>query len=293
MGKVFLARPIPEVGIEILKNKGFEIVDSITEADAMLSGLPDKLDKAFFDTAPATLKIIANYAVGYNNIDLDAAKAHNILITNTPDVLTEAVAEHAIALVLSIARRIPEADQHIRTGEWKESWAWDFMLGMELKGKTLGILGPGRIGSRVAEMAGAFGMKAITCGPNDDPDVFLPQCDIVSIHVPLLDSTRHMINADRLAKMKPTAYLVNTSRGPVIDEAALIEALKAKTIAGAALDVFETEPLMSSELFFLDNVVMTPHIASATLEARTNMAIVAATNIIEALEGRTPPNLVK
>lgn len=294
MAKIFIARPIPQNGIDMLTAKGFELVNSIEQADAMITGLANKHDKAFFETVPASLKIIANYAVGYDNIDIAAAKEKNIFVTNTPDVLTEAVAEHAIALMLAIARRVAEADRYIRAGKWDQPWAWDFMLGAELKGRTLGIWGPGRIGSRVAEIAEkAFGMRVLMCGPQDDQAAFLAQCDIISVHVPLMDATRHLINADKLKMMKPTAYLINTSRGPVIDETALIAALKAGTIRGAAMDVFEVEPMVNAELIVLENVVMTPHIASATEEARLSMAVVAATNVIEALEGRTPPNIVK
>jgi len=291
--KIFVMQPMPDEGIAMLKAKGYEIVDGAERADAVLSSLSKTLDKAFIDALPATVKIIANYAAGYNNIDVAAAKARGIVVTNTPDVLTEAVAEFTIGLMLAIAKRISETDRFIRAGLWQGGWMWNFMLGMELKGKTLGIVGPGRIGSRVGEMAKVLGMNVLECGPDDNLDAFLPKCDVVSLHVPLLDSTKHLINKARLKLMKPTAYLINTARGPVVDEAALAAALKAKQIAGAALDVFETEPKVNPELLKLENVVLTPHIASATLKARTDMAIVAATNIIEALEGRTPPNVAK
>ncbi len=282
----------------MLKDKGYdvniggEISIEIKDADGVLTDLDDKVDQKFIETG-SNLKIIANYAVGYDNIDVATAKEHNIYVTNTPDVLTEAVAEHTFGLMLTLARRISEADRYIRADKWHDPWAWNFMLGTELKGKTLGIIGPGRIGSRVGQIAEAFGMKVMYCGSKDDPGTFVSQVDFVSVHVPLLDSTRHLINQKLLKKMKSSAYLINTSRGAVVDEPILAQALKECWIKGAALDVFEKEPNVNNDLLKLENVVLTPHIASATEEARTNMAKLAATNIIEALEGRIPPNVVK
>ena len=330
MAKIFVTRPIPDAGIKLLQEKGYEVVVNSAAADrpamkeeilnalrqaqgegkpfdALLSILTEKIDAEIMDAAGSQLKIIANYAVGFDNIDLEAAKQKNILVTNTPGVLTNTVAEHTFALMLAIAHRISEADRFSREGKYT-AWGPQLLLGADLSGKTLGIVGLGRIGSRVAHHAAqGFDMKILynDVDRNEDfekefsaqyaasADELLPQCDFVSIHVPLLDSTRHLINEARLKMMKPTAYLVNTSRGPIIDEKALVQALAEKTIAGAALDVFEFEPAITPELKTLENVITTPHIASATEETRQAMSKLAAENIIEALEGRIPPNLVK
>ncbi len=301
--KVVVTRPKPDLLVKKLKERGFdvtvregtkpeELIGVCREANAVLVGLDDKIDAAFFAATTPQLKIVANYAVGFDNIDLVAAKEHNVFVTNTPDVLTEAVAEHTLAMILAVTCRIPEADRYVRAGKWQGPFQWNFMLGIEVAGKTLGIVGPGRIGSRVAEIATALHMNIEMCGSKDNIDDCIGRFDVVSLHVPLLDSTRHLINESRLKKMKPTAYLINTARGPVVDEVALVNALQTKQIAGAAIDVFENEPAIHPDLLALENVVLTPHIASATIEARTQMTEVAATNIIEALEGRTPPNLV-
>ncbi|PJE73100.1 MAG: D-glycerate dehydrogenase, partial [Candidatus Tagabacteria bacterium CG10_big_fil_rev_8_21_14_0_10_40_13] len=251
-------------------------------------------------------KIFANYAVGYDNIDLSAAKEHGKIITNTPGVLTETVAEHTFALMISIARRIAEADKFTREGKYK-GWSPMLLLGTDLSKKTLGVIGFGKIGSAVAfHGVKGFGMRVIYYDIKRDENfeheydaVFketveevLKEADFVSIHVPLLDSTRHLINEERLKMMKPSAYLINTSRGPVVDEQALVEVLKNKKIKGAALDVFENEPKLAEGLAELDNVILTPHIASATEETRSKMSEMAAENIIAALSGETPPNLV-
>lgn len=321
--KVFITRPIPEAGIKILRDKGYEVaineaakdraataeelITGAKGADAVLAVLTDKITAEVMDAGLPTLKIIANFAVGFDNVDVAAAKQRNIMVTNTPEVLTETVAEHTFALMMAIARRIPEADRFSRAGKFT-AWGPELLLGTDLSRKTLGIIGLGRIGSRVALHAvKGFEMKVLYTDPKPNPDferefgaVFvanidelLPQCDFVSLHVPLLESTHHLINEERLKKMKPSAYLINTSRGPVVDEKALAQALKNGVIKGAALDVFEFEPEITPELKELDNVILTPHIASATIETRSKMAELAATNIIEALEGRTPPNLVK
>ena len=307
----------------MLHDKGYEVVineaakdraatlDELKEgakgADALLSILTDKITAEVMDAGLPTLKVIANYAAGFDNIDVAAAKQKNIMVTNTPGVLTETVAEHTFALMMAIAHRITEADRFTRAGKFT-AWGPELFLGTDICHKILGIIGLGRIGSRVAlHAAKGFEMKVLYYDPNPNPDfekefgaVFvanidelLPQCDFVSINVPLLESTRHLINEERLKKMKPSAYLINTSRGPVVDEKALAQALKNGVIKGAALDVFEFEPEITPELKELDNVVLTPHIASATIGTRSKMAELAANNIIEALEGRTPPNLVK
>ena len=259
------------------------------------------------DVGTPALKIIANYAVGFDNIDLEAAKQRKIMVTNTPGVLTNTVAEHTFTLMLSIAHRISEADRFSRAGRY-HAWGPNLLLGTDLSGKTLGVVGLGRIGSRVAFHAvKGFEMKVLYNDPKPNSDFekefgaqyveriddMLPHCDFVSIHVPLLDSTHHLINEARLKIMKRSAYLINTSRGPIIDEKALALSLSKGWIRGAAIDVFEFEPEIVPELKELDNVILTPHIASATGETRNKMAEMAAQNIIEALGGRTPPNLVK
>ncbi|MBI2065124.1 MAG: D-glycerate dehydrogenase [Candidatus Yanofskybacteria bacterium] len=323
MSRVFVTRPIPEIGIGLLRAKGYEVVindkaenraatkeellEGIKGTDAVLSILTDKIDGEVMDAGLPTLKIIANYAVGFDNIDLDAAKKKGLMVTNTPGVLTNTVAEHTFALMLAIAHRISEADRFARAGRYK-AWGPSLLLGTDMSSKTLGIVGLGRIGSRVALHAvKGFEMKVLYNDPKPNPDFekefgaqfveklddMLPHCDFVSIHVPLLDSTHHLMNEARFKIMKKTAYLVNTSRGPIVDEKALAKVLKEQVIRGAALDVFEFEPDIVPELKDLDNVIITPHIASATEETRNKMASMAAENIIEAFEGRTPPNLVK
>ncbi len=274
--------------------------------DAVLSLLTDPIDAATFDAAPQ-VRIFSNYAVGFNNIDLTEAKKRGVMITNTPGVLTHTVAEHAIGLMLSLTSRITEGDRFMRAGKY-DGWAPMLLLGTDLRDKTFGLLGAGRIGYDAALMAkNGFGMHiayydvkrspeleaATGAHFHESPEALLRASDVVSVHVPLLDTTRHLINRERLAMMKPTAYLINTSRGPVVDEAALVEALKNKTIMGAGLDVFEDEPRMAPGLAECENAVLTPHIASSTVETRDEMARVAAQAIIDALAGKEPQNLVK
>lgn len=323
MPKIFVTRPIPKIGIDMLKIKKYEVVVNekaenraatkdeliagVKGVDAVLSILTDKIDGEVMDVGLPTLKVIANYAVGFDNIDVEAAKQRKIMVSNTPGVLTNTVAEHTFSLMLSIAHRISEADRFSRAGKY-HAWGPNMLLGTDLSGKTLGVVGLGRIGSRVAyHAAKGFEMKVLYTDPKPNPefekefsaqyveklDDMLPLCDFVSIHVPLLDSTKHLINESRLRIMRRSAYLVNTSRGPIIDEKALAVALTKGLIRGAAIDVFEFEPEIVSELKLLDNVILTPHIASATEETRNKMAEMAAQNIIEALEGRVPSNLVK
>lgn len=284
-----------------------EILSGLKGADAMLATLTEKIDAEIIDAGLPTLKVIANMAVGFDNIDLEAAKQRNLIVTNTPGVLTDTVAEHTFALMLAISHRIVEADKFTRAGLYN-AWGPMLLLGSDLFGKILGVVGLGRIGSRVAYHAvKGFGMKVLYTDVKQDEefekelgaqffnniDNLLPKCDYISLHVPLLESTHHLINESRLKSMKKTAYLVNTSRGPVIDEKALARALKEGWICGAAIDVFENEPKVEPELIRQNNVILTPHIASATEETRNKMAELAAKNIIEALEGREPPNLVK
>jgi len=323
MSKVFVSRPMPEIGIKMLKDKGFdvvvniaaddraatkeELIEGVKGADAMLSILTEKITAEVMDAGAPTLKIVANYAVGFDNIDLEAAKQKNIMVTNTPGVLTDTVAEHTFALMLSIAHRISEADRFSRAGKY-HAWGPQMLLGTDMSGKTLGVVGLGRIGSRVAHHAvKGFGMKVVYTDPKPNTDFekeydakyfeklqdLLPQADFISIHVPLLPTTQHLINEENLSLMKPSSYLINTSRGPIVDEKALARALSERWIRGAALDVFEFEPEITPALKELDNVIITPHIASATEETRNKMAEMAAQNIIDALEGKTPANLVK
>lgn len=307
MAKVFVTRKIPGKGIEMLKKKGYEVkIGSRAKgADALLCLLTDKIDGKAMDAIGPQLKIIANYAAGYDNIDTEAARRRNIIVTNTPDVLTEAVAEHTVALILGIAKRITEADRFTKTGKYK-GWEPELLLGTELHGKTLGIVGCGRIGLEVArKMNFGFRMQVLyydkapredaekQCGATPVPlSQLLKQSDVVSLHMPLLPSTRHLIGEKELRMMKKTAYLVNTARGAIVDEKALVKALKQKWIRGAALDVFENEPKLAAGLARLHNALLTPHIGSATRETREKMSEVAAENIIAALSGKTPPNLV-
>ena len=275
--------------------------------DAVLTQLTEKIDEEVYDAAGPQAKIFANYAVGYDNIDIASAEKRGLMITNTPGVLTNTVAEHTFALMLAIAHRVAEGDRFTRAGKYV-GWAPMLLLGNDISDKTIGIVGLGRIGSRVAYHAvKGFDAKVIYYDPNRNADFekeygavykekledLLSEADFVSIHVPLMESTRHLINAERMAQMKPTAYLVNTSRGPIVDEKALVGALKNKVIKGAALDVFEEEPRLAPGLAELENVVLTPHLASATEETRAAMSRLAAENIIAALSGETPLNIVK
>jgi glyoxylate reductase len=261
--------------------------------------LTDRIDGAVLDAAP-DLRIVANIAVGFDNIDLAAARARGVIVTNTPDVLTEATADLTWGLILSAMRRIGEGERLVRRGAWA-GWALDFMLGSDLRGKQLGIIGLGRIGRAVARRAGAFGMRVAFAtvedgaGPVDAEgwarlglDELLTSSDVVSVHVPLLPSTRHLLDRRAILRMKRRAYLVNTSRGPVVDEAALAWALREGLIAGAALDVFEEEPRVHPDLLGLENVVLAPHLGSATIETRTAMADLAARNVLAVLAGGAP-----
>jgi len=257
------------------------------------------VDRALLDAAPR-LKVVANVAVGYNNIDIPYATSRGIIVTNTPDVLTESVADFTWALILAITRRLSEAERLLRRGGWK-GWALDFMLGSELRGKQLGLVGVGRIGRAVAARAPAFGMKvaytarasaASSAGPAGAEamslDRLLLTSDVVSLHVPLTPETRHLIDKRALTRMKRSAYLINTARGPVVDEAALAWALQHHLLAGAALDVYENEPAVHPDLLGLENVLLVPHLASGTTETRTAMANLAVDNVVAVLAGRPP-----
>ena len=322
--RVFVARSIPENGTSMLQDAGFkvdvneeervlskeELIDSVRDQDALLSLLTDKVDSDVLLSNP-DLKIVSNYAVGFDNIDVQTATKHRIVVTNTPGVLTEAVAEHTLALMLTAARRIVEADQFTRAGKYK-GWGPKLFLGQPIAGRTLGLVGLGRIGIAVAQRAvKGMGMKVIYYDLYENKefekeydasrvelDTLLAEADVISLHVPLSDQTLHLISRRELRAMKSSAILINTARGPIVDEAALVEALQEKRIFAAALDVFECEPAISCDseaevqLKDLDNVILTSHIASATTVARAKMAEMAAQSIIDLANGKTPENIL-
>jgi glyoxylate reductase len=263
--------------------------------DALVSSLTDSVDQPLLDAA-TRLKIVANLAVGFNNVDVDYARLRGVIVTNTPDVLTESVADFTWGLVIAISRRIVEGDRLVRRGDWR-GWTFDFLLGSEIGGKRLGVIGFGRIGQAVARRAAAFGMQVAytsrgeRAGTDAEPmplDRLLNTSDVVSVHVPLTKETHHLIGRRELARMKRSAYLINTSRGQVVDEAALAWALSERLIAGAALDVYAREPEVSADLVRLENVVLVPHLGSATTETRTAMADLAAANVVAVLSGEPP-----
>ena len=308
MPRVVVTRGLPGPALEALRGSDVDVWVSpadralaaeelhaaIRGADAVVTMLHDRVDDAFFTAAGGQLRVVANVAVGVDNVDLDAARRHGVMVTNTPGVLTDATADLAIALLLAVTRRLGEGERRIRSGE---PWAWsiDFMLGRGLRGKTLGIVGYGAIGQATAARARAFGMEVVYTrrGQGDDRaqvglDELLERSHAVSLHCPLTPETRHLIGADALRRMRDDAFLVNTARGPVVDEAALAEALREGVIAGAALDVFEHEPEVHPGLVGLDNAVLVPHLGSATVETRTAMAELAAANVIAVLAGSAP-----
>jgi glyoxylate reductase len=277
-----------------------ELHQRIAGKHALVCLLTDTIDAAVLDAAGPQLKIVANVAVGYNNIDVPACRARGVAVTNTPDVLTNACADFTWALILAVTRRLGEGERVVRAGKWG-GWALDYMLGMELRGKQLGLVGLGRIGRAVADKAPAFGMTVAyaTRTPADLPgathlplDRLLATSDVVSLHCPMTPETKHLIDQKALTKMKRSAYLINTSRGPVVDEGALAWALKERLIAGAALDVYEKEPEIHSGLMALENVLLIPHLASATTETRTGMADLAASNAIAVVTGQPAPTPV-
>jgi glyoxylate reductase len=311
MPRIVVTRELPEPALRALRDTGADVWVSeedrpletaelhaaVSGADAVVSLLHDRIDDAFFEAAGEQLKVVANVAVGYDNVDVGAARRHGVTITNTPRVLTDATADLAMTLILAITRRLGEGERWIRS---RRPWAWsiDFMLGRGLTGKTLGIIGYGQIGRAVATRARAFGMEVIYTNEEDagpgrvELDELLERAHVISVHCPLTDATRHLIDADVLARMRDDAYLVNSARGPIVDEAALAAALRDGTIAGAALDVFENEPAVHEDLLELDNVVLLPHLGSATVETRTAMAELAAANAIAVLAGDDPPTPV-
>jgi len=316
--KVYLTRMLPERGLRMIKER-FEaeiwpeyapppketIVRKVANVDALVSLLSDKIDAEVFNAAPK-LKIVCQIAVGFDNIDLKEATKRGIYITNTPEVLTDTTADFAWALLMALARRVVEADKYVRTGQWKVAWHPEMLQGRDVFGATIGIIGAGRIGFGVAQRATGFKMKILFYdviprpeiekefgAKRVDLDTLLRESDFVSVHVPLMKETLHLINEERLKLMKKTAYLINNSRGPVVDEKALYNALKEGNIAGAGLDVFEQEPIrVDNPLLKLDNVVVAPHISSASYETRSRMAEMVAENLIAYFEKRTPPNLV-
>jgi glyoxylate reductase len=271
-----------------------ELGRRVADKQALLTVLTDKITADLLDAAP-DLKIVANIAVGYDNIDVPAAKSRGVIVTNTPDVLTEAVAELTWGLILSITRRIVEGDRLMRRGGWT-GWALDFMLGADLRGKQLGIIGRGRIGRAVAAKASAFGMDVLFAARGTGTratdevslDELLLSSDVISIHAPMTPANRHLIDRKALARMKRSAYLVNTARGAIVDEEGLAWALKERLIAGAALDVYEREPEVAAALLTLENVVLAPHLGSATRETRAAMADLAVRNVVAVLTGQPP-----
>lgn len=324
--KIFITRDIPDEGIKILqklKNVSLdiyhnekaiprkELLKRVKGANIILSILTEKIDSEVFNAAGPQLKMVANYAVGFDNIDIKEAKKRGIIVTNTPHPnVSETVAEHTIALIFALAHRIPEADRFTRAGRY-ECWGPKMMLGVDVWKKTVGIIGAGRIGGAVLRrLRDGFDTKVIYNDIKRNPefekatgakyrklDQLLKESDFVSLHVPLCAATKHLISARELKLMKKTAFLINTARGPVVDEKTLLKALANKEIAGAGLDVFECEPLIDCdprdnlELRKMENVVLTPHTASATIEARQAMSRVAAENITAFIKGKTPPNL--
>lgn len=314
---VYVTRLIPEENIAELR-KHFdvevnpddralskeELKVKLKGKNAAVSLLTDIIDGEVLDAAGSQLKIVANYAVGFNNFDLAAATERGVILTNTPGVLDEATATLTFTLLLAMARRIPEADKFMRDGKW-QGWAPMFFIGLDVDKKTLGIAGLGRIGQNVARKARGFDMKIIYTDvrrneefENEvgatyvDKETLLKESDFITLHVPLLPETYHYIGETELKMMKPTAVLINASRGPVVDEAALVKALQAKEIWGAALDVFEAEPKIAPGLSDLDNVVIVPHIASATMDTRLKMGAIAVGNIIKVLNGQEPDTCV-
>ncbi len=315
--KVFITRRIPEEGLEILKEvadiKVWEgelppprdvLLNEVEEVDGLIPLLADKVDGELMDKAKH-LKIVSNYAVGFDNIDVSEATKRGLMVTNTPGVLTDTTADLAFALLLAVARRVAEADRFVRAGKWT-TWGPLLLLGKDVHGATLGLIGLGRIGCAMAKRARGFGMKVLYYNRTRkeqaekelgieyvELETLLKESDFVSLHVPLTKETKHLINKETLGIMKTTSMLVNTTRGPVVDEAALYQALVNKEIAGAALDVMDPEPPQGdSPLFDLDNVVIVPHIGSASEATRAKMAVIAASNMVAGLKGEVPQHLV-
>ena len=315
--KVFITRAIPEKGFEIIRDfcdvdvwpdelppTRTELVEHVRGVDGLLCLLTDRIDSEVMDAAGTQLKVISNHAVGFDNIDVPGATARKIPVGNTPDVLTDATADFAFALMMAVARRISEAERYVHEGKWK-TWGPMTLLGVDLKGATLGLVGFGRIGKAMARRAVGFDMRVIYYNPNDkeadldikatrvDFETLLKESDFISLHTPLAPDTRHLIDAEALSKMKSSAVLINTARGPVVDPDAIYNALKEKRIFGAGLDVTEPEPLpLNSPLLTLENILIVPHIASASKTTREKMSWMAAQNLIAGLKGERLPNCV-
>ncbi len=314
--KIFVTRKIPEPGLDILRKhhkveinpydrvlSKADIIQGLKGKNGLLCLLTDLIDEEVLNSEPK-LKMISNYAVGYDNIDVKAATKRGIIVSNTPDILTDTTADMAWALLLSVARRIVEADKFTRQGKFK-GWAPMLMHGQDITGKTLGVIGTGRIGTAFALKSKGFKMNVLyydqvknkqleeeLFAKKVELDRLLKESDFISVHIPLLPVTYHLINEKQLKMMKKTAILINTARGPIIDEQALIKALKNNWIFGAGLDVYEHEPEINKEFFNIKNIVLQPHSASATKETRTKMAIMAAENMIAGLNGMIPPNCI-
>jgi glyoxylate reductase len=318
MPAVLVTRGVPEpvrahlagrCRLEVWEGEGVmpraELLDRVAGKAGLVTMLTDRVDGELLDRAGAGLRVVANYAVGHDNLDLDACTARGVLATNTPDVVTEATADLAWALLLASARRVADGDRFLRA---RRPWIWGprFFLGFEVHGKTLGVIGLGRIGRAVARRAAGFGMPVVYTArqrlpPSEEADLgvawreldgLLAEADFVTVHLGLSPATWHLIGAEQLARMKPTAVLVNTARGPIVDEAALVAALRAGELGAAGLDVFEHEPEVHPGLLELDNVTIVPHLGTATLETRVAMGMTAAANLLAALDGRRPPNLL-
>jgi glyoxylate reductase len=289
--RVHITGDVPRRITEALQHD-FELVDEPVGAEGILSLINTVVDDAYLDRAGPQLEVVANYGVGVNNVDLEAAWRRGIVIANTPDVLTKTTAELAIAVTLALLRRVVEGDRFIRSrSPW--SFSLEFMLGEGLDGKTVGIVGPGRIGRETARLAEAFGAHTTFAGRNDPLEELLADADVVSLHCPLTADTRHLIDERALAAMKSSAVLVNTARGPIVDERALVDALDKGVIAGAALDVFEFEPEVSDELLAMDQVVLTPHMGSGTRSTREAMGMLAVDALRNVLiHKQAPPNAV-
>lgn len=313
--RAYLTRRLPPAALEIVGRAceysysdedrpltKAELIEAARDADGILTLLTETVDREVLAGCPK-LKVVANCAVGFNNIDVAACTERGVLVTNTPGVLTETTADFAWALLMAVARRVVEADEYLRAGKFR-AWGLTLLAGTDVYGKTLGIIGFGRIGQAVARRARGFDMRILYTGRGDSPaaaelgavrvplDELLRQSDFVSLHVPYTPETHHLIGRKEFALMKPDAYLINTARGAVVDEEALVDALRSGRIAGAGLDVYEHEPAVTPELLTMRNVVLTPHIGSASLATRTLMAVTAARNLAAALSGQRPPDLV-
>jgi glyoxylate reductase len=305
MARIVTSFPLPDAALELLRPLGpiggpEAWRDALEDAEALLCLLTDRVDADLLARAPR-LRIVANAVIGYEHVDRDACRVRGIAVTNTPDVLTDATADLAMALILSAARELPRAERSLRAGEFHGWGFWDY-LGADLSGKTLGIFGMGRIGRAVARRAAPFGMRVIyhsrtRLSAQDeaalaaewvDFDGLIARSDVLSLHAPLTPQTRHAIDADSLRRMRPGAYLINTARGALVDEAALVDALRDGPLAGAGLDVYEREPVIHPGLLDLQNVTLLPHVGSATRETRTRMAMLAARNVHAVLTGNPP-----